>query len=107
MTGRDAAIVSILGQEYHIACSVEERPALEAAARMVDERMREAQGSGKAMGVDRCAVVVALNIANELLGLESRGLSQDLGRRVERMSAKIGAVLAHELGDARPRVVAS
>lgn len=107
MTARDAAIVSILGQEYHIACTVEERPALEAAARMVDERMREAQGSGKVMGVDRCAVVVALNIANELLGLESRGVSLDLARRLERMSAKIDAVLTQELSGARERVAAS
>ncbi|MHB1949983.1 MAG: cell division protein ZapA [Acidiferrobacteraceae bacterium] len=99
MSARDAAVVSILGQDYHIACPVEERPALEAAARLVDERMREVQGSGKAMGMDRCAMVVALNIANEFLAVRSRGVSGDVERRIDRISAKIDAVLKQKLSE--------
>ncbi|MHB8414358.1 MAG: cell division protein ZapA [Acidiferrobacteraceae bacterium] len=101
MAARDAAVVSIMGQEFHIACPVSERPALEAAARLVDERMREVHGNGKAMGVDRCAVVAALNIANEYLDIGGRGGLADFRQRIDRLASKIGSVLEQELKQAQ------
>ena len=98
MAARDAAVVSILGQEFHIACPASERPALEAAARLVDERMREVRGSGKAMGVDRCAVVAALNIANAYL---DGGGPVDFRQRIDQLTSKIDAVLELELKQTR------
>ncbi|MHB1514691.1 MAG: cell division protein ZapA [Acidiferrobacteraceae bacterium] len=101
MAARDAAVVSILGQEFHIACPASERPALEAAARLVDERMREVRGSGKAMGVDRCAVVAALNIANEYLDGGGDGGPVDFRQRIDQLTSKIDAVLELELKQTR------
>lgn len=60
-------VVNILGKEYRIGCEPGEEDELVSAARLLDARMREVRGSGKVIGTDRIAVMVALNLAHELL----------------------------------------
>ena len=59
--------VHLLGRDYKIACKEDERADLLDAVAFLDKRMREIRGAGKTAGVDRIAVMAALNIANELL----------------------------------------
>ena len=59
--------VNLLGRDYKVACKENERAELMEAVAFLDQRMREIRGSGKIAGVDRIAVMAALNIANELL----------------------------------------
>ena len=59
--------VKILDKEYLVACPEEEREALIRAARHLDGKMREIRSSGKVFGVERIAVMAALNITHELL----------------------------------------
>ena len=59
--------VSILGKEYRIACEPGTEDQLGRAARFRDGRMREVRSSGKVIGTERIAVMVALNLAHELL----------------------------------------
>ena len=59
--------VHLLGRDYKVACKEEERADLMEAVAFLDKRMREIRGTGKTAGVDRIAVMAALNIANELL----------------------------------------
>ena len=98
--------VTILGRDYSLACSAEEKPTLVAAVRHVDQLMLRIQGTGKVSSNERIAVMAALNIAHEhlskkhstteipaLSGAES-GL--DFGavkRRISDMEAKLEAVL--------------
>jgi cell division protein ZapA len=59
--------VRILEKEFFVACPHEERAALLDAAEFLNGRMREIRDSGKVVGLDRVAVMAALNLANELL----------------------------------------
>jgi cell division protein ZapA len=59
--------ISIMGKEYQIACPPEERADLFASASLVDERMRELRDAGRVVGAERIAVMVALNLAHEML----------------------------------------
>jgi len=59
--------VTILGREYRIGCRESERDALMQAVVHLDSRMREIRDGGKVSGIDRIAVMAALNIANDLL----------------------------------------
>ncbi len=59
--------VRILEKEFFVACPHEERAALLDAAEFLNTRMREIRDSGKVVGLDRVAVMAALNLANELL----------------------------------------
>lgn len=87
--------IRILDREYLIACTPEERPGLLNAALYVDTKMRELRAKSSASGMDRVAVLAALNIAHELLGLRQKGSSQDddLNQHLLRLQAKLdGAV---------------
>jgi len=55
------------------------RSALLDAAEFLNGRMREIRDSGKLVGHDRIAVMVALNLANELLRLKNRTQSSRRG----------------------------
>jgi len=64
--------VRILEKDYLVSCPDDKRSALENAAGHLDEKMREIRGSGKVHGIERIAVMAALNITYELLE-SSRG----------------------------------
>jgi len=66
----NATSVNILGKEYIVTCTDEERSALLDAASFLDKKMREIRDSGKVIGTDRIAVMAALNIAHDLLNKE-------------------------------------
>jgi cell division protein ZapA len=96
--------VTILGRDYRIGCNESERAALSEAVGLLDARMREIREAGKVSGIDRIAVMAALNIANELLR-ERKERSQraapsvDGGaaeRRIRDMAAAIDRTLAGE-----------
>lgn len=59
--------VTLLDQEYRFGCAPEEKDSLLAAARYLDQQMRGIKRAGRVVGLDRIAVMAALNIANELL----------------------------------------
>jgi len=88
--------IRILEKEYFITCPHEERSALLDSAEFLNNRMREVRDGGKVVGLDRIAVMVALNLTNELLQLKKRDvkLESEAGARVrgarERVEAAIG-----------------
>jgi cell division protein ZapA len=65
--------IKILDKEYQIGCPPEERPALMDSAALLNSRMREIRDGGRVVGLERIAVMAALNIANELLKSRDRG----------------------------------
>ena len=68
MSDEETARVSVrlLDKEYQVACSISERADLLQSAELLNRRMREIRDSGKVVGLDRIAVMAALNLANEL-----------------------------------------
>ena len=64
--------VNILGKDYEVACAISERDALKASARHLDLHMQAIKNSGKVIGLDRVAVMAALNIAHEFIDAQSR-----------------------------------
>jgi len=59
--------VKILDKEYQVSCPQDEVEALTSSARYLDQQMRQIRETGKVFGIDRIAVMAALNLANELL----------------------------------------
>jgi cell division protein ZapA len=87
--------VRILEKEYLIACPYDERSALLDAAELLNSRMREVRDSGKVVGMDRIAVMVALNLANELTKLKERATltDGDVGQRVRVLRERVESAL--------------
>ncbi|MFM2111169.1 MAG: cell division protein ZapA [Steroidobacteraceae bacterium] len=94
---RDAARVSIriLEKEYMVACPHEERSALLDAAEFLNGKMREIRDTGKVVGLDRVAVMAALNLAHELLKLQDkdRRSETEQGNRVRALRERIDGAL--------------
>jgi cell division protein ZapA len=90
--------VRILEKEYQVACPVEERAALLDSAEYLNAEMRKIRDNGKVIGVDRIAVMAALNMANELLKLRTRdggggGGGEDVVSRVRALRERVEASL--------------
>jgi cell division protein ZapA len=87
--------VRLLDREYQVACRAEERSDLIDSAEYLNAKMREVRDSGKVVGVDRIAVISALNIANELIKLRRNGSSVDaeLGAKLQRLRERVESAL--------------
>ncbi len=64
--------IQILDKEYRVSCSAEERKALLEAAQYLNHKMKEVRDTGKVIGMDRIAIMAALNIAHDLLHCQAR-----------------------------------
>jgi len=64
--------VRILEKEYIVACGPDERTDLLDSAEILNKSMREIRDGGKIAGLDRIAVMAALNLAHEVLKLRAR-----------------------------------
>ncbi len=93
MSSQDQARVSvrIMEKEYVVACPYDERTALLDAAEYLNGRMREIRDSGKVVGPDRIAVMVALNMARELLQQRGRDtkVESEAGGKVRAMRERV------------------
>ncbi|WP_426415117.1 cell division protein ZapA [Aestuariirhabdus sp. LZHN29] len=91
----NTASVQILDKEYKVACQDEERNALLSAARYLDSKMREIRRNGKTVGLERIAVMAALNITYELLhdSDDPSGDSHQNQERIEQLINKLDSAL--------------
>ena len=90
--------VRILDKEYRVACEPQEQEGLIQSARMLDHRMREIRQTGRVIGMDRIAVMAALNIAHELILLqrgEHRG-DDATERRLQAVQDRLAEALANQ-----------
>ncbi|MDP5053095.1 MAG: cell division protein ZapA [Congregibacter sp.] len=73
--------VTILEKEYQVACPEDQQAELLLSARHLDEQMRAIRATGKVIGLERIAVMAALNISHELLqtrnGVTKGGTNND------------------------------
>lgn len=83
--------IRILEKEYQVSCPASERTDLLDSAELLNAQMREIRDSGKVVGLDRIAVMAALNMANELRKARSRDevLESELGSRLKLLNDRI------------------
>ncbi|MBO9471821.1 cell division protein ZapA [Endozoicomonas sp. G2_2] len=74
-----ALTIRILGRDYSIACPEGERESLLSSAEYLSRRMHAIQRKGKTLGIDRIAVMAALNIARDLIAAERQLERQQAG----------------------------
>src|SRR5690625_877112 len=67
----ETVVVQILDKDYQVSCPPEERNALLQSAQLLDERMRTIRRGGAVIGLERIAVMAALNLSHELLRAKS------------------------------------
>ncbi|GAB2180801.1 cell division protein ZapA [Denitratisoma sp. agr-D3] len=104
MAAGNSLDIRIQGKDYRVSCPPEEREALESAVKLLDARMEEVADKTRSSG-EKLAVMVALNLAHELLsaqgGTPLPRLDEEVPRRrIKAIEAKLDAVLTDKAQDA-------
>ena len=87
--------IRILDKEYQVNCAPEEREALEYSAEMLNEKMEEIRKGSHIIGLERIAVMAALNLAHDLIRTENTVQKHTEASGVlSSMNAKLNSVLS-------------
>lgn len=86
--------IRLLGKEYAIACPEGAEQQLRDAASLLDGKMQDIQSASKVMGMERIAVMAALNISHEFLTQKAQQ-AERMEDRMKRLGEKIDKSLAN------------
>ncbi len=100
--GNLTVTITILGKSFQVACPADEVDALHEAAQDLNERMLSIRSSGRVFGLERIAVMAALNITHDHLELKKNHelMSRMLTTKSAELVAKIDRAIATD--DASP-----
>lgn len=86
--------VKILDKEYQVACPEDQESELASSAKYLDKQMRTIRDTGKVIGLERIAVMAALNISFELLQASAQsGANQGSSNALKQLNNKLDDAL--------------
>ncbi|MEE9572844.1 MAG: cell division protein ZapA [Candidatus Neomarinimicrobiota bacterium] len=90
--------VSILDKVYQVKCPADNVQELQNAAKYLDQKMREVRDDSNIVGLDRIAIITALNIAYSLLYTEQKENKEidTMAGRLCNMQARIEELLTQD-----------
>jgi cell division protein ZapA len=89
--------VTIMGREFTVACNDDERAGLMDAVSYLNKKMNDIRDAGKVVGVERIAIMTALNLSHELLNAKSGDIDiGDYKRRISLMQNQIDEAIASQ-----------
>lgn len=96
MSDKQAVTVKILDREYRIACEPGERRQLLDAADHLDREMRTIRSGSVGVGLEKVAVLAALNATHELLLLreKEKSFGAAIGERLHQLRLRLDDSLA-------------
>ncbi|MBL4795167.1 MAG: cell division protein ZapA [Pseudomonadales bacterium] len=88
--------IDLLDKEYRVSCPPGEEDSLRRSARHLDDKMREIRLQGKTIGLERIAVMAALNMAHELIQSQDEvdRLTENSRDQLNRLMEKLDLALA-------------
>ena len=82
--------INVMGREFRVACPEDEQKGLLEAVDYLNRKMSEIRDNGKVIGLERIAIMAALNIAHELLATKVGGFDiAQLKRRMDGMATML------------------
>ena len=90
--------ITIMGRDFRVACAEHEQAGLLQAVDYLNKKMLEIRDHGKVIGLERIAIMAALNIAHEMLTTKvGSGFDMgDLKRRMARMESVIDQAMSEQ-----------
>ena len=87
--------IQILDKEYQVNCQPEEREALEYSAQLLNEKMDEIRQGPHIIGLERIAVMAALNLAHDLIRSQTSSQQDAQASNIlQSMDSKLDSVLS-------------
>jgi cell division protein ZapA len=82
--------INVMGREFRVACPENEQKGLLEAVDYLNKKMAEIRDNGKVIGLERIAIMAALNISHELLSTKVGGFDiAELKRRMSSMETML------------------
>ena len=90
--------VKILNQSYDVFCIEEEKDILLNSAELLNDKMMKTKAEGKTIGLDRIAVISALNFANDSINHKeiTNSLSSNIMQKISGLNQKLDAIIQEE-----------
>lgn len=89
--------VAIMGREFRVACPEAEREGLLQAVSYLDRKMREIRDHGKVIGLERIAIMAALNITHDYLSAKPVDTDEQASiDRINQLSSLLDSALAQQ-----------
>jgi cell division protein ZapA len=90
--------INIMGREFRVACPENEQKGLLDAVEYLTKKMQEVRDNGKVIGLERIAIMTALNIAHEFLSTRVGGGFDiaEIKRRMSHMETVIDQALSEQ-----------
>jgi cell division protein ZapA len=90
--------INIMGREFRVACPENEQKGLLDAVEYLNKKMQEVRDNGKVIGLERIAIMTALNIAHEFLSTRVGGGFDiaEIKRRMSHMETVIDQALSEQ-----------
>lgn len=85
MTRQHTVTVTILDKDYQVACPADQERELVSAAEHLDRAMRDIRATGKVIGLERVAIMAALNMSHELLAVRDGRTPRPLDDQEDRL----------------------
>ena len=87
--------VKILNQNYEVSCREDEKDVLFNSAELLNDKMMKTKAEGKTIGLDRIAVISALNFANDSLSHKeiTNALNSTIKQRILSINQKLESIL--------------
>ena len=88
--------VKILNQSYDVYCDENEREMLMKSAELLNDKMMKTKAEGKTIGLDRIAVIAALNFAKDSLNYKdiTNSLNSSVKNRVSELNHKLDNLIS-------------
>lgn len=89
--------ISIMGREFRVACEPGEQQALLEAVDYLNRKMQEIKEQGRITGLDRIAIMAALNISHEFMTTRIGNFDvSEIRRRMVNIEATLDQALAEQ-----------
>jgi len=89
--------INVMGREFRVACPENEQKGLLEAVDYLNRKMAEIRDHGKVIGLERIAIMAALNIAHELLTTRVGGFDlAELKRRMNHMETVLDRAMVDQ-----------
>jgi len=89
--------INVMGREFRVACTPEEQKALLEAVDFLNSKMQEIKNQGKITGMERIAIMAALNISHEFLTTKVGNFDvSELKRRMAGIETTLDQALADQ-----------
>jgi len=89
--------ITVMGRYFRVACPEEEQASLLEAVDYLNKKMLEIRDAGKVIGLERIAIMAALNIAHEYLTTKVGGFDMgEIKRRMTRMETVIDQAMSEQ-----------